>query len=460
MSRKALGLMLVVALAIMFVGALPSNAQEKVTVTWFIGLGTGGQPAQIDAQNAAVDAYNASQDKINLQIVIAENSVAPDTLSTLIASGEAPDIVGPVGGDGANRFYGSWLDLQPLVDSTGYDLTQFPQSLVDHFRTDEGLVSLPFATYPSFIYYLPAAFDEAGLEYPPDAYDKPYVLDGEEVTWDVDVLREVAMRLTVDADGNDATMDAFDPENIVQWGFDFQWPNPRQIPTLWGAGNVYDPETGQAVIPDYWRVAFNWYYNGMWVDHFYPNAAQIGSDQLAAGNPFESGNMAMVVSHSWYTCCLSRTDWQTAADPSYNGKVTARLHADTFRILNTTKHPEEAFDVLTYLVGKSPEDTGASDALFLVYGAMPARESQMDSFFSAMDEKYPQGVNWDVVKASVAYAEVPSHEAWFPNYSKAEDVLQNFQTKLDSTPGLNVDDELDQLQKDLQAVFDEVKTTG
>ena len=96
-----------------------SQAQDKIVVTWFVGLGTGTDTAQKDAQNAVVDAFNKSQDKITLKInIAASNQTAPDVLSTLIASGNAPDLVGPVGFEGANRFPGQWLDLTSEVART------------------------------------------------------------------------------------------------------------------------------------------------------------------------------------------------------------------------------------------------------------------------------------------------------------------------------------------------------
>ena len=42
------------------------------------------------------------------------------------------------------------------------------------------------------LFYHRDMFDEAGLEYPPHAYGDPYILDGEEVTWDMDTLAELA----------------------------------------------------------------------------------------------------------------------------------------------------------------------------------------------------------------------------------------------------------------------------
>ena len=448
MSGKTLRLIpaLVLVLALI-VGALPTRAQQPVKVVWFIGLGTGGQPEQQEMQNKVAEQFNATHPDIQLEIVVADYNVARDTLSTLIASGDSPDIVGPVGNTGANAFAGNWLDLEPLVEKTGYDLSQFPQAAVDFYRTPEGLVGLPFATFPSFLWYRPALFDEAGLPYPPAAYGEPYA-DGD--TWDMDKLREVAMQLTVDANGYDATEPEFDPENIVQWGFTIQWSDPRGVPTLFGAGHVYDGQ-GNAIMPEHWRAGWKWIYDAIWKDHFMPNEAQVGSDLLGAGNPFASGNVAMATTHLWYTCCIADTEWQAAAIPSYNDKVTAKLHADTFRILKTSKNPEAAFEVLTYLIGEASLD------LLSVYGGMPARETDRTAFFEGLNQKYTQGVNWDVVMDSLNYPDIPSHESWMPNYNKAEDLLRNFVTLYGSTPGLDMDAELDKLVADLQAVFDEVK---
>jgi hypothetical protein len=49
---------------ILVVGALvvaPVAAQERTVITWFVGLGTGTNEAQIDAQDQVVEAFNASQ---------------------------------------------------------------------------------------------------------------------------------------------------------------------------------------------------------------------------------------------------------------------------------------------------------------------------------------------------------------------------------------------------------------
>jgi multiple sugar transport system substrate-binding protein len=87
----------------------------------------GGCPEQIDAQNAAVEQFNATHDDIELVIEIVQNDVAYDTLATDFVR-ERPRHRGPCGIRGANAFNGRWLDLQPLVDATGYDLSQWDQA--------------------------------------------------------------------------------------------------------------------------------------------------------------------------------------------------------------------------------------------------------------------------------------------------------------------------------------------
>lgn len=455
MRNKFLTLALLFAVVL---GAFPvSFAQEPVKVVWYVGLGAGGQPEQVEAQNQVVADFNASHPDIVLEIQIVDNNVAYDTLSTLIASaaaggGQAPDIIGPVGADGSNAFAGRYLGLDALIESTGYDLSQFDEAAVEAYRVDGELIGLPFATFPTSIYFRRDLFDEAGLNYPPQVYGEPYVMpDGTEVEWTMDTLREVAMMLTVDSNGADATMDDFDPNSIEQWGFQSQWNEPRGISTMFGASSLVD-ENGDAQLPQAWVDAFNWYYNGMWTDHFIPTAAQDGSDLLAAGNAFSSGRIAMAHTHLWYTCCVGTSNtWDLAVMPSHNGVTTAKLHGDTFRILNTTQNPEAAFEVLTYLLGE------AAPTLLQVYGGMPARAEQTEAFFATLDATFPQGVNWQVAVDSLAYADSPNHEYNMPNYLKAKDRIGAFQTLYGGDGTLDINAELEKLVADLDAIFDEVE---
>src|SRR5918999_2080348 len=177
---------------------------EVVELRWFCCLGAGDDPTQVEVQQQVVDDFNASHPNINLTLEVVEYEEAYDTLAVQLTSPDPPDIVGPAGFSGGEAFDGQWLDLNPLVESTGYDMTQFSEDSIALYQDEEqGLVGIPFAIFPSMLYYQRDMFDEAGLEYPPHQYGEPYVLDGEEVEWNFDTLRELALRLTVDEAGND-----------------------------------------------------------------------------------------------------------------------------------------------------------------------------------------------------------------------------------------------------------------
>jgi multiple sugar transport system substrate-binding protein len=437
--------------------ANPQSA-EAVTIRWFVGLGTGAQPEQIEAQEGVVAAFNEAHDDIELEIEIVDNEIAFDTLATQIAAGDAPDIIGPLGIRGSNAFAGQFLDLQPYVDSTGYDLSAFEEAQVEFWREESGeLTALPFAVYPSMIYYNVDLFDEAGLEYPPAAYGEPYA-DGD--PWDMDKLMELALLLTVDANGNDGTSPDFDPDSIVQFGFGNQFTDMRGLATLFGAGNLVD-EDGNAMMPEHWREALAWHQELAWTDHSHPFADYMNSDTMggADGNWFNSGNIAMSAVHLWYaTCCIPDLEatWNVAPVPAANGQTTAKMHADTFAITEQSEHPTEAFAVLSYLLGE------AAPELLQIYGGMPARLSLQDSFFSDLEAGDFAGmdINWDLFTESMAYNDRPNHEAGLPSSQEAQDCY-NRVAATGATPGQMFQDPsydlgaaLDQLVVDLQAIYD------
>jgi len=122
-------------------------------IRWSIGVGTGADPAQVTIENEVATDFNASQDKIHLIIEVIPNASARDTLATEIAAGAGPDIVGPVGWIGSNAFGGQWLDIAPYMAAANYDSSKFEAALTKMYQTEEGTIGLPFAVYPSAIYY-------------------------------------------------------------------------------------------------------------------------------------------------------------------------------------------------------------------------------------------------------------------------------------------------------------------
>ncbi|MBM3134955.1 MAG: extracellular solute-binding protein [Chloroflexi bacterium] len=422
-------------------------AAGSTKVVWYVGLGAGTQADQIPVEQAWVDKFNKSQSEacVILNVVFNTGTNSYDALKAMIAAGNAPDIVGPVGKMGRASFQGAWADISPLAKEAGFDLSKYDPALLE-FTKDEGvLVGIPFALFPSFIYYNKALFDEAKLPYPPHKVGEKY--QGKD--WNLDTFTELARKLTVDKNGNDATSAKFDPKNIKQFGFFEQWTDARGIAAFFLGGLPYDVNNPKnAVIPDAWKQAWKWYYDGVWKNNFMPNADYQGSDLLAKGNPGSSGNVAMWWSHTWYTCCfdLAKTKWDIAVVPTINGKITAKLHGDTFAIMKASKNPKVAFKVLSKMI--------VDKDLYVLYGGMPAIVADRPDFFAALDKKAaPNKVDWTVAEEMLKYPDLPNHEAWLPNMVKANDLFSAFRTKMDQTPGLDMDKEIEKLRTDLDAVF-------
>ena len=447
---------LVVLLAVLGLVATACGPAKQSTgpveVRWFCCLGTGDAPELVTVEKKVVEDFNKSHPNIHLTIEIVAYEAARDALSTELGS-NSPDIVGPLGVGGAEAFHGQWLDLSQLISDTKYDLTQYSQGAVDFYKVGgEGQVGIPFAIYPSMLFYQKGMFSEAGLKEPPHKYGDQYEMpDGSKVPWDYDTVAKIAKMLTVDANGVAATEAGFDDSKIVQYGFEPQRDDIRGLGAYYGAGSLVGSDGKTVQIPAPWEAGWRWYFDRIWKDHSVMTQPIFEStDFNPEGYPFCTAKTAMEVNFLWSTYCLggAGNSWDIAAVPAYQGNYTAPLNADTFRILKASKHPKEAFEALTYLLG-----TGSKE-LLAAYGGFPARTADQDAFFKGLDDQYPIGVDWQVAKDGVEHPDVPSFEAYMPAYNETLDRLITFGTRLSTDENTDVSAEIDKLKKDIQAIWD------
>ena len=451
-------------------GAAPADApaddepMEVVQIRWFVGLGTGDSPEQIATQEEVVADFNASQDRIELVLEIVPYDSARDTLSTQIASGAGPDIVGPVGWGGSNDFFGQWLDITPHMEESGFDLSVFDPALVKFYQTEqEGQVGLPFAVFPGAMYFQTAMFDESGLNYPPQVYGEKYVFpDGTEADWNWETITKVSKLLTIDVNGLNSTEEGFDRNNMLQVGYAPQWQSVQSVGTFYGgAALMYTgDETGsyESTIPDSWKEGWQWYYDGMYGEQpFIATGPLAGGPEFGNGNIFDAGKADMGLTQTWYTCCLggfaeAGNEFQLGIQPiGANGEVAGRVDADTFRILKGSEHPAEAFEVMAYLI------TTGGDKLLPIYGAMPAIASKTDAFFELKSADYPfvTEESWDVFIQGLAYPDNPTSEQYQPNSIKANARFATFMDLLNNTEDLDFDAEYQKLVDDINVIYNE-----
>jgi multiple sugar transport system substrate-binding protein len=419
-----------------------ASSDEKVQIRWFVGLGTGTSDAARALEEAFVATFNSSQDEIELVLDVSPSGGVhggAEVLRPQIEAGHPPDVVGPTGQLGVSLFPGLWLDLEPLMQTD--ILSEVDLAVVDTWRVEGRLVGIPTGVNPSVIYYNRDLFDAAGLPYPPHRYGEPYA-DGDE--WTVEKMEQIARLLTIDIPGNAASSPEFDPNLTEQWGFHWQWESGRGLAHFFGADSAMDAD-GNATIPEHWREAFHWYYDGMWETHFIPTGKDV--DALR-GNSFASGKVAMVRSYLWYLPRLvdTRFKWNIAAIPSYEGTVTVDWSGGMVGVLNTTQHPMEAVQVAQALAS-SPE-------LLAVWGNVPAAQSLQASFFEKLEEKHP-GVDLQVAVDGLRYLGSPPHTALIPNHTVSYARFDELRDLMATNGNLDLDAEIDKLESGLQAIFAE-----
>jgi multiple sugar transport system substrate-binding protein len=441
----------------------PSFSGPAVTLKWFCCLGGGDDPSTEKVFRQVIKDFNASQTHITVVYDHVAYDGARDAFATRLGSPNPPDIVGPLGVGGASAFSGQWLDLTSYIKKFNVDMSDYDPAVINlHKSAVEGQVGIPFAVYPSFLFYQPDMFDEAGLDAPPAKYGDKYMLNGQPVEWNYDTARQVAMKLTVDNKGKDATESGFDPNHIVQFGFEPQRGDLRTMGAqFFGAGKLLSDDGKTAQIPDAWAAGWKLVYDGIWKDHFIESYAVNNLKAFnGGGDAFNAGKVGMEANFLWDVCCVQDAggNWNIAALPSYNGKVTAPINADTFAITKNSAHPDEAFYALAYMT-LGPERAKLLNAI----SGFPAKKADQASFFTQLEQQkndkgkliYPPGVNWQIATDAVQYADTdPNSEAPMPKYNKSLDVLTKYLTRWTSTPGLDMDAELAKLKAELQATWD------
>jgi multiple sugar transport system substrate-binding protein len=440
-------------------------------IRWYCCLGAGDAPQQVAVEKQMIDQFNAAHNDIQIAGEFVIYAEAYSTLATEIAGGNPPDIIGPVGFGGANAFAGHWLDLAPYIQKYNFDTSKYESSTIDFFKVGNAQEGLPFAIYPSELYYQKGAFAEIGINEPPHKYGDQYVAtgpaatalgvaDGASVPWDYNTARTIGMLLTVDTNNLDATQSGFDPTKIAQYGFEPQRDDLRGLGAFWGAGRLVADDGKTAQIPPQWAAAWKWYYDGMWKDHFIMDGSHFNDQTVwnPDGVPFCDGKVAMAENFLWSTYCMSGAgdNWDIAAIPANNGTQTAAFNADTFRIWKDTKNPDAAFQVLTYLL------TDAAGPLTQVYGAMPARDELRQAFFDTLSSGFTtqKPIDWQVAIDGIDHADVPNFESPLPNntegdntYNESVAAINTYATRWDTTQGLNMDDQISAMQSDLQKIW-------
>lgn len=459
---RGLRLITLAAIPVLVLSACSSSTTSPTpgatTIRWYVGLGSGTQAAQIADQQAFVKDYNTKNPGTTLKLEIVPNANAYDVLKTEIAAGNGPDVIGPVGVKGRNGFDGLFLDLTNEISKQNFPISAYDQATVNFLKTKDGQIGIPYTIFPGYLWYNKDLFAAAGLQNLPTTVGAQY--NG--ATWDWNAVETLAEGLTTDQAGAKSTDPAFDKTKIATYGIAFQWADARRMASCFGPGSFVADDFQTAQIPQAWSDAFNWYYTAIWTKYVSPDTAAINSTYLNSGNLQSSGHLAMNAAWGWSISSIATTThnvktWDLAVMPSWNGVTTAGMDADTFVIAKSSKNPDAAFKAMVAIE--------ASSKLMQDYGGEPAKTADQAAFFTAFDTSLAKDftgntVTWSVLGEMQKHPAVPSIEANMPGAGgglQAQNDYGAFYTKLQTTGGLTISDELNALKTKLQADFDAVK---
>ena len=164
-----------------------SSDDIKISMTWW------GDTGRNEIYNAVIDLFEDKNPGVKVDRPFASWGEYFDRLSTQIAGGTAPDVIGM-----HQRYVseyalrGAFADLQPFVDSGELDLTDFPESVIKAGYVSGTLYMVTQGVTGSGISYNSGVFDQLGVDYP----DMDW-------TWDEYVSKLEELKRAIDASGAD-----------------------------------------------------------------------------------------------------------------------------------------------------------------------------------------------------------------------------------------------------------------
>lgn len=390
-------------------------ADDKVTIDFpYLWSGPEGE-----AMQKIVDAFNASQDAIAVKGVS-----NPDTQRQLaqMTSRNGFDV-----SDNFDSNIATWASkgaLEPLdeyMSAESYDTKDFIERVMGKMQFDGKTWSLPIAVHTTLMLTNTALLDEAGVKPP---------------TTTSELAAAIATLTKVDGSGNITQMGMNQPDFVtLAYSFGGKWIDADGKPTANDPGNI--------AAMQFWVDNVLSKYGVDAVKRFQSGFGEYASAQA----PFYTGKVAMMTDGEWQAQFIKLyapdLKWSAGAVPYVDDKPdlkdTAGLAASTFFIPANSKHKQEAWTFLKYLVSEAPMRD-----FTLALANLPARTSLL---------------------ADAAYEAIPGFNFWLeslksPNLQAMPNVTwgQEFMTELTSAVDSVLDlsktpeDALNELQSKAEAL--------
>jgi multiple sugar transport system substrate-binding protein len=310
--------------------------------------------AEIEDFNEVIAAFEEAYPWITVNTV---KNVNDTKLLAAINSGTSPDAVLSFSTDNVGKFCatGAWADLTPFVESSGFDLSQFPQSVSDYTTYAESRCALPWLTDAYGLYYNTDMFKKAGITEPPKTTSQ---------------LFDDAKKLTV-----------FNPDGSIKvagfvpyLGSYYSGNTMSPFATMYGVKWYNDDGTTAVNVDPAWKALAEW--QKQFVDFYgYGNLQKFVAgqgDEWGSENDFQTGRVAMMIDGEWRTSENFLGDppavpygtapmpvWDENADMYGMGQIGGTI----IGIPKGSPHPDEAWLLVSWMASDTPTLVYASNLL-------------------------------------------------------------------------------------------------
>jgi multiple sugar transport system substrate-binding protein len=265
-----------------------------------------------------------------------------DKLQTMIAGGDAPDVMmlntGQFEGF-ASR--GALLPLDDFVSAEGFDLSIYWPQGIDGSSYQGKLYALPRDMSNVILYYNKDLFDAAGVEYPTD-------------DWDWNDLLAAAQELTIDKDGDG---------QIDQWGFAVNNTVWVWVGFVWAnGGRALSVDRRECLLEEPEAVEALKFYFDLQTEHGVSPPPGALPEQGWAGDWMLTQSTAMGLFGPWFRPSMVGNENQFRWDVAYppkspnTGNRGSVVYTDQWSIYSGSEVAEDAWDFIKFLTSKQSQE--------------------------------------------------------------------------------------------------------
>ena len=324
-----------------------------------------------------VDAFEMTHPGIEIELHIMENYIYDDKIKDVVKSEEQVDLFGIRGVTKIVDYQeeGLLLELNDYLARSPLDTTAYG-NMFGTYTIDDRYYGLPTRCTCWVLYYNKDLFDEAGIAYP------------EQMTWDE--YASLAKRLTNDKTGEDKVWGGY----FADWCYQYAGVQRKNY--------LYDDDISDTLEG---LQMLNRFYN---IDKSHAPLAEVMQTSDGYLQFFEDGNVAMMPQGEWVAGLIMEdvrngrktADWDVAPMPVFEGQdpYSTWGQYQFAGIASESRHPEEAFEFLSWLCGEGGAQIIAGSGNISGYMNDEIQEIYRDSL---------QGKNADVFFKSQRVLESP-----------------------------------------------------